>query len=257
MNLTAEDILYPGGASLTIDQDEPNARGAMTAEATRGLDGPAAPGHVRRSSLSAQVVDHLRTSIFDGTLKANQRVPQDAIAAQLGVSRVPVREALIALEENGLVAAETHRGMFVLPIRQEDIEDHYRMYGMIQALAAVRAADRITDPVLARLAELQERMAHGDDPHSLNYEFHMLINKTGGSKRVRAVLRHLSSNLSRDLYRVPPPADAAANEDHAAIVRGLREGDTAALDAVNQQHLRREGDAVVAELKRRRVLADH
>ena len=60
--------------------------------------------------------------IFDGTLKADQRVPQDAIADRARRQPLPVREALIALEADGLVASEPHRGTFVVPIRSEDID---------------------------------------------------------------------------------------------------------------------------------------
>ena len=153
------------------------------------------------------MADHIRSAIFSGTLKAGQRVPQDAIATELGVSRLPVREALIALEADGLVTSEPHRGVFVVPIRREDIEDHYRVYGMVQGLATGRAVQRITEPVLDRLQGLHEQMCASDDPdllHDLNWEFHSLINRTGGSRRVLSVLRQLAHNLPREVYELPP-----------------------------------------------------
>jgi DNA-binding GntR family transcriptional regulator len=217
------------------------------------------PPKVRRRSISADVADHIRSRIFDGTLKPNQRVPQDAIAADLGVSRVPVREALISLEQNGLVVSEPNRGMFVVPIRHEDIDDHYRMYGMIQGLAATRAVRRMTEPVLTRLRQLHDEMCAGDDPHllrELNYEFHSLINRTGGSTRVRSVLRHLSHNLPRELYYLVPGGGPQANAGHAKILQALQDGDEAAADAANQEHVRLEGDLIIAALKRNGILTD-
>jgi DNA-binding GntR family transcriptional regulator len=213
----------------------------------------------RRRSMSDEVFDHIRSSIFEGTLKPNQRIPQDEIAADLGISRVPVREALIALEQNGLVASEPHRGTFVVPIRQEDIEDHYRMYGMIQGLAAGRAAHRITEPVIAHLEVLDQEMRSSEAPdllRSLNYEFHSLINRTGGSSRVRSVLRHLSRNLPRELYYLSPGASPEANIGHAKILDALRNHDGAAADAASQQHVRLEGEVVVAALRRKGILHD-
>lgn len=213
----------------------------------------------RRRSTSAEVADHIRTLIFDGRLKPNQRVPQEAIASDLGVSRVPVREALIALEGNGLVASEPNRGMFVVPIRQEDIEDHYRMYGMILGLAGSRATHRITEPVLERLDQLHQRMCSSEDPdllHDLNYEFHHLINKTGGSTRVRSMLRHLSHNLPKELYYLSPGASPEANQGHARILDALRRGDAAAADLACQEHMRQEGAIVVASLTRNGVLTE-
>ena len=113
----------------------PERTGSATEAAVVGRARHGAGSTVQRGSMSVEVADHIRSMIFDGRLRAGQRVPQDAIAAELGVSRLPVREALITLEADGLVAAEPHRGVFVVPIRAEDIEDHYRLYGMAQGLA--------------------------------------------------------------------------------------------------------------------------
>jgi DNA-binding GntR family transcriptional regulator len=212
-----------------------------------------------RQSMSGEVADHIRSAIFSGALKAGQRVPQDAIAAELGVSRLPVREALIALEADGLVTSEPHRGVFVVPIRREDIEDHYRVYGMVQGLATARAVHRMTEPVLDRLQSLHERMSASDDPdllHDLNWEFHSLINRTGGSRRVLSVLRQLAHNLPREVYELPPGASPQANQGHAKILAALRAGDAAAADAASREHVGHEGEHVIAVLRRDDVLAD-
>ena len=213
---------------------------------------------LHRRSVSVEVAEHIRSHIFNGTLKAGQRVPQDAIAAELGVSRIPVREALIILESDGLVASEPHRGTFVVPIRSEDIEDHYRIYGMAQGLAARGAARRITEPVLARLDELHEQMSANQDidlVHDLNWEFHSLINRTGASRRTLSVLRHLSHNLPREVYSLPEAASPQANRGHARIIAALRAGDADEADLANRDHVQQEGDQVVASLKRSGVLA--
>jgi len=213
---------------------------------------------LHRRSVSVEVAEHIRSHIFNGTLKAGQRVPQDAIAAELGVSRIPVREALIILESDGLVASEPHRGTFVVPIRSEDIEDHYRIYGMAQGLAARGAARRITEPVLARLDELHEQMKANQDTdqlHDLNWEFHSLINRTGASRRTLSVLRHLSHNLPREVYSLPAAASPQANRGHARIIAALRAGDADEADLANRVHVQEEGDQVVAALKRSGVLA--
>ncbi|MDD7939690.1 GntR family transcriptional regulator [Actinomycetospora lutea] len=214
---------------------------------------------LQRRAMGVEVAEHIRSMIFDGRLQAGQRVPQDAIAEELGVSRLPVREALIALEADGLVATEAHRGTFVVPIRSEDISDHYRLYGMAQGLAASGAVRRITEPVLARLDELHARMCESDDAdllHDLNWEFHSLINKTGGSRRTLSVLRQLSHNLPREVYSLPAAAGPEANRGHARILAALRRGDEAEVDRANREHVEHEGDQVVAALKRDGVLAD-
>ncbi|GAA4878993.1 GntR family transcriptional regulator [Actinomycetospora straminea] len=213
----------------------------------------------QRRGLAVEVAEHIRSMIFDGRLTAGQRVPQDAIAEELGVSRLPVREALITLEADGLVASEAHRGTFVVPIRSEDIADHYRLYGMAQGLAARGAARRITEPVLARLDELHALMSDNDDPdvlHDLNWEFHSLINRTGASRRTLSVLRQLSHNLPREVYSLPAAASPEANRGHARIIAALRAGDEAEADRANREHVQHEGDQVVAVLWRNGILAD-
>jgi DNA-binding GntR family transcriptional regulator len=209
--------------------------------------------------MSDEVFDYVRSRIFDGTLKPNQRVPQEAIAGALGVSRVPVREALIALEQHGLVASEPHRGTYVVPIRAVDIDDHYRMYGMIQGLAASRAVHYITEPVLDRLAALHEQMSASDDADvlwDLNHAFHSLINHTGGSARVRAVLRHLSLNFPRELYTLSPGSSPEADAGHAKILAALRDRDGAAADAASREHVRLEGENIIAAVRSVGILAD-
>ncbi|NEW72949.1 GntR family transcriptional regulator [Streptomyces rapamycinicus] len=209
--------------------------------------------------MSGEVVDRIRGLIFDGTLKAGQRVPQDTIAGDLGVSRLPVREALISLEAEGLVVSEPHRGTYVVPILQEDIADHYRVYGMAQGLAARRAATRITEPTMARLKQLHELMRKTEDEselHSLNWEFHALINQTGGSRRLLSVLRQLARNLPREVYEVAPGADPEASRDHQELIEALEAADGARADTLSRQHMAREADYVIAKLKRDGILAD-
>jgi DNA-binding GntR family transcriptional regulator len=130
---------------------------------------------------------------------------------------------------------------------------------MAQGLAAAGAARRITEPVLTRLDELCQSMSDADDPtlvHDLNWEFHSLINHTGASRRTLSVLRQLSHNLPREVYGIPQAASPAAMRQHAAIVEALRARDSAGADRLNQEHVRAEGDEVVAVLKRNGILSN-
>ncbi|MGE0220506.1 GntR family transcriptional regulator [Mycolicibacterium sp.] len=219
-------------------------------------------GEVRsvRRNMNGQAIDRIRSLIFNGTLARGQRVPQNEIADELQVSRLPVREALIALESEGLIESEPHRGAFVVPIYREDIEDHYRVYGMVQGLATRRAAIRVTPPTLERLADLHQQMqdteAHSDLAHSLNWEFHALINQTGGSRRLLSILRQMARNLPREVYQAPPAASPEAIRGHQQILDALRAGDGEAGDAASRRHVQAEGEYVIAKLRADGVLAD-
>ena len=83
--------------------------------------------------------EHIKRLIISRTLQAGDRVPQDEVAEALGVSRIPVREALIALGHEGWVTLETHRGAFVNEISEAAVRDHYELLGLLHGLAARRA----------------------------------------------------------------------------------------------------------------------
>jgi DNA-binding GntR family transcriptional regulator len=115
----------------------------------------------RRSS-GALVADHLRRQILAGELAPGQRITQEDIAAQLGTSRVPVREALVILEHEGWVKMEMHRGGFVLPV-ETAVADNAEVWDMIFALVARRAANRLTPESDAALAEVAEKLSASKD----------------------------------------------------------------------------------------------
>ena len=93
-------------------------------------------------SSGEQVRLYVRRLIFDGVLKQGQRVPQDAIAQALGVSRIPVREALIALEREGWTTIIPHRGAFVNALDEPSVRDHYELYGLFYGFGVRRAVER-------------------------------------------------------------------------------------------------------------------
>jgi DNA-binding GntR family transcriptional regulator len=189
-------------------------------------------GRVRRRNLKDDIAAHIRELVFAAELRPGMRVDQDAVAAELGVSKLPVREALIVLEAEGLIAMYPSRGAFIADLTPEDFHDTYLAVGQISALAARRAASRITDAEVAELRELMARMQSdagvldGDSHH----EFHRLVNVLGGSRRLNRVLRSLANALPERLHvesRGGTPGVAAEHiEMFAALVS--RDGERAA-----------------------------
>ena len=92
----------------------------------------------RRRNLAEDVAEHIRQEILAGRFRPGDRIDQDAIAVQLGVSRLPVREALIALDQEGLIESIPRRGAYVQRLEREDIADHYQLFGQAAGLAAYR-----------------------------------------------------------------------------------------------------------------------
>ena len=111
-----------------------------------------------RTPSGQYIASHIRRLIFEGELRAGMRVPQDAIASDLGVSRIPVREALIVLEREGWVTNEMHRGAFISALDEQAVHDHYELYGLIYGFAADRALSRLLREDWPRtLEEVEER----------------------------------------------------------------------------------------------------
>ena len=98
------------------------------------------------------VLDRIRDRILSGAVAAGQPVRQDALAAELGVSKIPLREALARLEQEGLVRAEANRGFFVRPLSAAEAEEVYALRLMLEpdaAGAGARAADAAAAPAAA------------------------------------------------------------------------------------------------------------
>lgn len=104
------------------------------------------------------VVEQLTDWILDGTLKAGQRINPEEICRQLGVSRMPVRDALKILEENGLVNVVPYLGTTVASLSLDDITELYEMRMALEPLAGYRGVKRINDEEIQELIEVQNKL---------------------------------------------------------------------------------------------------
>jgi DNA-binding GntR family transcriptional regulator len=185
---------------------------------------------VARQSVSESVADHIRRLVFFGELRDGQRVPQREIAAALGVSSVPVREALAALQREGVVTIAPNRGAFVNGLDADVVREQFYIFGRIYGLAARKTAERAEPAVVAALSELAERIASESDLDALlgvSIEFQMRVVAAGGSKRLRALITPLSRIVPGNFYAtIPGSADVArrrAPEMARAIASGRAE----------------------------------
>lgn len=207
------------------------------------------PGHgLSRMSSGEQVRLYVRRLIFDGVLRQGQRVPQDAIAQTLGVSRIPVREALIALEREGWMTIVPHRGVFVNALDESSVRDHYELYGLFYGFAVRRAVERQGADLADRLTALQEQIAGCEDVdrlHELTLEFHRQVLDAANSPRLRSMLRQMTGIVPGNFFELVPGADRVEREGTAAIVRAIRAGDAARAEQEYATMLREQGDLVV------------
>jgi DNA-binding GntR family transcriptional regulator len=194
----------------------------------------------RRGNLADAVADHIRVGILNGTMKPGTRVDQDAIAEELGVSRLPVREALITLDQEGLIENIPRRGAYVQRLEREDIIDHYQLFGQVAGLSAARAVVRLDEAGLARLIAIYEAIGATQDraeQERLNFEFHRTINKACGSKRIDSMLRLLTRSLPMPYFEFVPEWLDEAQRQHKEIVDAFQRRDPMAAQRAMELHL--------------------
>jgi len=183
---------------------------AVTSRSWAG-SGRVAP--VARGNVSEVVADHIRQLVFFGELRDGERVPQREIAAALGVSSVPVREALAALQREGVVTIEPNRGAFVNGLDAAVVTEQFHIFGRIYGLATRVTTERADPAVIASLCDLAARIRAERDLDALlalSIQFQMRIAHEGGSKRLRALFTPLSRIVPGNFYvTIPGSADAA------------------------------------------------
>ena len=203
-------------------------------------------------NLKHAVASYIRDGVYSGTLKAGERIDQDALAEALGVSKIPVREALISLEAEALVTNIPRRGSFVAPLSAEDVRDHFEIAGLVAGIATTRAAKLLTDAQLDQLESLLEDMHTDLDAarlQELSDNFHRLINDVGGSSRIRSILGLLADGIPSRFYEFAVGWSKVAYDAHRQILDALRARDGERAGAAMSEHLRESGHRAVRILE--------
>lgn len=138
------------------------------------------------------VVSHVVTLILTGKLRSGDRIDRNEIADELGLSRVPVQEAMVQLEHDGIVSTRYHRGAFVERFDESTVTEHHQIYGILNGIAATRAA-RAADPeLLERLEVMLRQLRTLSDPMAfqmLTWEYRTAINDAYAGPRLQALIR--------------------------------------------------------------------
>ncbi|PWJ84408.1 GntR family transcriptional regulator [Pseudaminobacter salicylatoxidans] len=213
---------------------------------------------------SEQVLARLREVILSGELRPGEKLHQDRLAEMLGVSRTPLRTALTALTQSGLVVYEANRGFRVREFSFVDVLAAFRVRAEMEALACKLAAPRISE---ADIACLHEMVALGDRLiedgtlqterlpayRQMNVDFHTTVLQASGNKWIE--------NFIDQLHNVPLASDRLimwhdygvirrSHDDHRRIATQLaaRDGDRAA--GIMYEHISFAADHLVEHLKR-------
>jgi DNA-binding GntR family transcriptional regulator len=204
------------------------------------------------------IVDAVREAILTGRYRPGERLVQDELAEGLGISRIPLREALRRLEGEGLVIISPNRGAIVRPLAPKDVVDLYDVRLALESLALRRAAERYSDlrDATARLrAEADTAIAGGSltTLFHLDRDFHAGVAAASHNPHLMATLGGLWSQIMRVMHAylkmtTYPPA---VWDDHAAIVEALAHGDGDGAVARLERHLIFSRDAILEHLRER------
>lgn len=208
---------------------------------------PAAEPLVRQSSGEHAAV-YIRRLIFDGRLRPGERIPQEQIAATLGISRIPVREALIALEREGWVTIKLHRGAFVSALDEQAVRDTYELFGLVYGFAVRRAIGRGEPDLVDHLRDLAQRLnaADGaDEIGRLTLAFHAVVVDAAASPRVRVLLRAMSGLVPGNFFALVPGAIDIEKKGLNAVARAVAAGDADTANAAYERMMHRLGELVV------------
>lgn len=196
---------------------------------------PAAQTPLRTSLLRDTVHDRLREAIVDGTLAPGEVVRDTELATWLGVSRTPVREALLRLGETGLVRAAPGRSTVVAEIDLAEVREAHAVVVSMHRLAVAEAVARLTPAHLDEMRRANERFAAALGRHDTDAalaaddDFHAVAVDVSGNRALATVLDQFSPVVRR-LERLRFDSDAGAESValHDRLVRACEAGDVEA-----------------------------
>lgn len=203
------------------------------------------PAQRRRPPTAQQfVLGELRRAITSGQLKPGAPIRQEALAEELGVSRVPLREALKTLEAEALVVHEVHRGYFVAELSLADLREVYRIREILEAEAVRQASGGMEGSALAALEAAQrevEEAAEAGDVSGMtaaNRRFHFALYEAAGMPRLARLIATLwdATDAYRSLYYVEADNRDHVVLEHRAVLDALRSGDAEEAVRLLDQH---------------------
>ncbi|MCC5859319.1 MAG: GntR family transcriptional regulator [Ectothiorhodospiraceae bacterium] len=184
----------------------------------------------RPNTLQQAVLDEVRNRILDGRMRPGSAIRQEALADSLGLSRIPVREALKTLEGEGLVEYVAGRGFFVVRLSVADLREIYHIAGLLERDAVRHAVPRLDEASEARILGAMEAMEKADPAHhetlvQRNRNFHFSIYEVCGMPRLLRLLEGLwnTSQIYQSMFYTVTGAFERACAEHREIYQACVE----------------------------------
>jgi DNA-binding GntR family transcriptional regulator len=214
-------------------------------------------GSITRFRLNDQVASRIREEILSGTLRPGTRMVQSDWAERLGTSRMPVRDAFLRLQSEGLITAFENGIAHVADLSEEDIADAYTLSSVAAGMAARRAATRMSDETIDELRRLHEQFRSAvkrDDVESAttaNNAFHRLLTVESHSPRLIGMIRVLSSGTPHVGTRELPSWRKRSVVSHEQILKAVIARDTESVARLMSEHVLEAAPVVIEYLRSR------
>ena len=206
----------------------------------------------RPRSLRDQVYDRLRAAILSGELAAGAPIIEAEIAATLGASRTPIREAMRRLETEGMLEPRGARGSVVRELKRDEVECIFEIREALEALAARRAARRMSEQDAAGLEQLialmRKHAENSGEMERLDTEFHDRILSLADGNRLKRMLGDLRADILpwRFIALATSERRAATADEHSAMLAAMRSRKEDAIVETAIAHIQNTKAAVLA-----------
>jgi DNA-binding GntR family transcriptional regulator len=209
--------------------------------------------------MAVAAADELRRRVLGGVYPGGHPLRQDALAAELGISRIPLREALVQLESEGLVKILPHRGAVVSEASADEIAELFELRALLEPRLLHHSAPALTDAdyrsLDALLRDYDAAMQGGDTSRwgEFNTTFHMRLYQHAKQPRTTSIVTLLLQGTDRYTRMQLALTDgrAKAREEHAQLVELCRTGDVGSACALLADHIRRAGRSLEVFLRER------
>lgn len=212
------------------------------------------PGGIQRQTTVTLVADELRRRIMSGALPEGQQLRQEALAAELGVSRIPIREALRQLEAEGFVAIASHRGAVVSKLSLDEIIELFELRIRLETWLLELAIPQMSeDDLNAAEAALETMISNRkiENWGQLNWDFHAVLYAPAARPATLRILRRINENTDRyiRLQISLTSGQLKAHYEHKELLQLCRARNVARAVAALEQHIVDVRDGLIAELK--------
>jgi DNA-binding GntR family transcriptional regulator len=200
------------------------------------------------ATVRKRAVRELRDRILTGSLPAGSRLDLHAICDEFGISRTPVREALLELSFQGLVEIAPRSSVTVIGITPDEVTDNFAVLAALSGKAAEWAAARIDENTLKDLCRAAASLEHAKtgDPYKLidaNWRFHRMINEAAQSKALLSLIRQAVRLIPSNFLAVVP-VEANGDQDHAELLSAIGSGLEPQAREIAERHVLAAGEAL-------------